>query len=87
MQRLVYFETNDTTTVQNWTAPAGITSVFVQILDGSTHRSQMYPLVVIPNTTYTITRVATGFAANNPNTFGSIWSWTGGRRLRIYWLE
>jgi hypothetical protein len=72
-----------------WTAPAGVTEIIVvpgyspydlRISSGRT-------ISVTPNTTYSLTVNSSAFAINNPNSFGSVFYWSGSGTLYIAWVE
>jgi len=87
MQRLVYREFGNSVSTFNVLIPAGVTVVHLQVMQGTVQHGYMRSIDVVPNTTYVLTITSTSYAVNNPNTFGSLFSFTGGGRLRLYWVE
>lgn len=72
----------------SWTAPAGVTEVMIQPVDASGNVLGISRTVtVVPNTTYIINITSSNFAANNPNSLGTIFYWTGSSNLKISWVE
>lgn len=72
-------------TTYNWTCPAGVTEITISPTGGypSTPRN----VTVVPGTTYLVTIINGVFNLNNPNTFGSLFSWTNAPDIKITWLE
>lgn len=68
--------------------PAGVTEVTVQPIDNSGNPTQPSSTIsVVPNTNYVITINSSTWAFNNPNTLGSIFTWSDGSNLLITWTE
>lgn len=77
-----------TITNANWTAPAGITEVLIMPCDSSGVTAvSPQPITVVPNTTYTITINSSTYVFGNPNTFGSLYTWSGSGYLSIIFVE
>lgn len=87
MNRITYNLVGNSVGTFDWTCPAGVTTVFLQAMQGTTKYGPIREIAVVPDTTYTITINSTSFLVNTPNTFGSLFSWTGGGRLAIIWSE
>ncbi len=89
MNRITYRQYGNSVSTFNVTIPAGISVIFVQVMQGTSDFGYIRSLDVVPNTTYVLTIVSTAAAGavNNPNTLGSLFSFTGGGRLEIYWTE
>lgn len=85
--RITYLEYGNSVSTFNVTIPAGVSTIFAQTKQGTTDFGQVMPIAVVPGTTYTLTVNSTTYAVNNANTFGSLYSFSGGGRLRIYWME
>lgn len=74
----------------SWTAPAGVTQVLIQPCDST--GANLYstcptPVTVVPNTNYVITINSASTVFNNPNTFGSLFNWTGTGYIKIIFVE
>ena len=68
--------------------PAGVTEITVQPVDSSGNPTQPSSTIsVVPNTNYVITINSGSYSFNNPNTLGSIFSWTASSNLLITWTE
>ena len=72
-----------------WTAPAGVTSVSITPIDNTSivAKGNGKLLEVTPNTSYTVTINSSTNVANNSNTFGSLYTWTGTGAVEIKWVE
>lgn len=72
----------------SWTCPAGVTEVTIQPIDSSVNPTQASSTVtVVPNTTYISVINSSSYSFNNPNTLGSIFTWSGSSNLLITWTE
>lgn len=87
MNRIVLNQRGNTVGSFSWVAPAGVTVIYLQVLQGTTLHGYTRSFDVTPNTSYTITIVSTTYQVNNTNTFGSLFTFTGGGRVNIYWTE
>lgn len=80
--------TNFLTTSTSFIVPAGVTEVLVQPIDGTGVPVQTSSTItVIPGMTYSITINSTSWVYNNPNTLGSIYSWSGSPGVILTWIE
>lgn len=81
-----------TQSLSNLTIPAGVTEVSIYPLYlGMTGIANNFaiPVTVTPNTTYTYTYNTTS-GDNDPgvsNTYGAVYTWSGGAILKISWVE
>ncbi len=75
-------------TTPSFAIPAGVTEITVQPVNSSGVPTQASSTItVVPNTSYVITINSSSYSFNNPNTLGSLFTWSASSNLLITWTE